>query len=406
MANPEAIQSTEKANEQQTDNIEISELKNLIVSKNLEEINKELDNNREEEIKKLGKEELWSLKTAIKNIPGFDVNNNTELNNLYNCIVSICDAFDTDESNPESDNITFENIRDINFENLPDLDTCSIKKVFGLEKQDVVNFFNEQKARKDLTENQKKWLKLTYIWLTRRFFDTKYQENWWKNSVVILQYRFKDTIKIDWKFGIETFKALRSAFLEKAQWSDTNNLKVVSEWKYKGKYTSLETWDFVDKWMDNPTSKKEVSSYKKVLDALKDIKNQEIVYKRNENTTFNFTEKGCCLETSGNVINFEKRGSWLWYYTADNGDKKDDIRMYIKDDFIYIYSISKWPLKKLYYESWAEFDWESDEKGILTEWTMTYPNGTKFEWEFIFDEQIQKVKQWKRKKVDLGNFWD
>ena len=580
MANPEAIQSKEKANEQQTDNREISELKNLIDSKNLEKINKELNNNREEEINKLKKEELWSLKTAIENISGFDVNNKTELNNLYNCIVSICKAVDTDESNPESDNITFENIRDINFENLPDLDTNSITKVFGLEKQNVVKFFNKQKARTDLTENQKTWLRLTYIWLTKRFTDQNDNTNRWKEYIIMLQQYMRDNnekIVMDWKFGKQTFNALCSAFWEKTQWSDTNNsqksketndttpwevmfgnkkltiqcekesgknfveinwkryyeytaninwlwydsetntdgvkytyvwdyvdgkcewhwiyilasgekyewkrkndkaewqwtltrasgekyewerkngnmewqwtrtwanwrsvkwtfanglttptkfiensnnydvvlegnlLKIVSPWEYEGRYIDLNTWEFIDEQIDNQAAGKEIKNYDDLLSKLKDMSKleniwtEEIVYKPNENTTFHFTKKGCRLQTSGKEINFKKRGTWLWYYTADNGD----IGMYMKNNFIYIYSISKWPIKKLYYPSWAEFTWKSDSKrdsrGILEEWIMTYPNRPTFEWSFKYDETTHKVKPDKSFNVDFNtNFW-
>jgi hypothetical protein len=206
-------------------------------------------------------------------------------------------------------------------------------------------------------------------------------------------------------------------------------LKVVSEWKYEGKYISVETWEFVDTpstnhdsdqdndQADNPkdnninnqSAEKKTSSYTDLLNELKDIWNKEIVYKPNENTTFNFTEKGCRLETSGKVINFKKRGSWLWYYTADIGDRKGDAYMYMRDKFIYIYRVSLRPIKKLYYPSWAEFEWKCDERGILEEWIMTNSDGTPFEWSFIFNEKTQTVKQWEPHKVNienLGRFWD
>jgi hypothetical protein len=58
------------------------------------------------------------------------------------------------------------------FDNLPNLDANSIKKVFSnLDKQDIVNFFNEQKVKTNLTEPQKAQLVLLYEGLTKRFVD-------------------------------------------------------------------------------------------------------------------------------------------------------------------------------------------------------------------------------------------
>ena len=475
----------------------------------------------------------------------------------------------------------FENEVDQEFKNLPNLDTSSIKKVFsGLKKEDIVKFFNEQKAREDLTERQKSWLTLTYKGLTKRFTDPNDNTNRWKKSITVLQQYMNDKndkIVIDWKFGKQTFNELCSAFWEKTQWSDTNNsqksketddttpwevmfgnekltiqhekesgknfveinwkryyeytaninwlwydsetntdgvkytyvwdyvdgkcewhwiyilasgekyewkrkndkaewqwtltrasgekyewerkngnmewqwtrtwanwrsvkwtfanglttptkfiensnnydvvlegnlLKIVSPWEYEGRYIDLNTWEFIDEQIDNQAAGKEIKNYDDLLSKLKDMSKleniwtEEIVYKPNENTTFHFTKKGCRLQTSDKEINFKKRGTWLWYYTADNGD----IGMYMKNNFIYIYSISKWPIKKLYYPSWAEFTWKSDSKsdsrGILEEWIMTYPNRPTFEWSFKYDETTHKVKPDKSFNVDFNtNFW-
>lgn len=106
---------------------------------------------------------------------------------------------------------------EMTFEHLPVLDTNSIKKVFSnLNKQDIVNFFNEQKARTDLTGAQKTQLVLLYEGLTKRFVDPNNNNiNLWKQKIETLQDYLKENDKnlvTDWKFGINTFNALRNSF--------------------------------------------------------------------------------------------------------------------------------------------------------------------------------------------------
>ena len=136
----------------------------LTVQTQQEKISKAID-----DIKKISqKENINELdKNFLDNLyPGtakklLDIINNLELDDdeLPRGLKDLKDALEPISSQQEN----FEREVDQEFRNLPNLDTNSIKKVFSdLDKNEIVNFFNEQKARGDLTHEQKLRLNLTY----------------------------------------------------------------------------------------------------------------------------------------------------------------------------------------------------------------------------------------------------
>jgi hypothetical protein len=206
---------------------------------------------------------------------------------------------------------------------------------------------------------------------------------------------------------------------------DNGLLKVVSEWKYEGKYISVETWEFVDtpstnhdsdqdndqadnpkdNNVDNHASKQreQFKKYQKLNEEIQKLRNGgSYEYKINDDIIFTFTKEKCILNDSGKEITFYNTSKkWFRYRIKPNK------YITIKPNFIDIYDISK-NMNKLYYQdgSWRKkFEWYTDKYWNPKEWIMTYNNGSKFEWNFIV---WGTLKEWERHNVSFkeDDFWN
>ena len=277
------------------------------------------------------------------------------------------------------------------FENLPDLDTNSIKKVFSnLDKQDIVKFFNEQKARTDLTEQQKFWLTLAYKWLTKRFIDPNDNTNRWKESITVLQQYMKDnneSIVIDWKFGKQTFDELKRKF-----WINTNKTSIwkdISPANKEIKNSSIETKKVGT-----------VNNLTELVNNLNNIWNDTINYIHPQtNVKFSFNKEWCTMRnTKWEQISFTK--NWEQYINSEQWPSKNLI---VKETSISIIDANnKW---KKYYNNWNYFEWNFNENSTNpSKWTMKYPNWEIFEWKFQIKDNIVQKDDWKLTYKDGSSF--
>ena len=114
---PEIQQQTEQEIQANEGIKNVNELKSLIDSKNASEINQQLNASFLENLKSwLHPDTAMELKTAIEDISGYNTQN-SELNNVYEYVVDICNAFNTE--NEQEHNIDKKiNITDILDENI------------------------------------------------------------------------------------------------------------------------------------------------------------------------------------------------------------------------------------------------------------------------------------------------
>jgi len=240
-----------------------------------------------------------------------------------------------------------------------------------------------------------------YNWQWTKTWDDWYKYEWeWKNNKIEWKgtYTLANWNKLEWEFTNRDFKS-KSIFIITLQqdWSKIQatylnwEFKVISEWKYKGMFINPETWKFIDK----DSSNIQVNSHEELIQKLKDIKDNTIEYQFDGKTTFAFTKNGCHFECDGNTIDFDK--SWSYY-------KSGDYIMYIRDNKICMYKIACKD-KKIFYNTWNKFEWETDEYRNPERWTMTYKDWSTFEWSFVIRDN--KLRKWEPHKVDFDDkFWD
>ena len=288
---------------------------------------------------------------------------------------------------------------------------------------------NGNKYKWNWKNNEKEW-----NWTYTDFDWNKYEWEWKEGHAEWEWIRtWANWKSVEWifakedniMFGLKTPTKFIDDSVEYNVVRDNGLLKVVSEWKYEGKYISLKTWKFVDtpstnhdsdqdndkadnpkdNNVDNHASKQreQFQKYKKLNEEIQKLRNGESYeYKINDDIIFTFTKEKCILNDSGKEITFNNRSKkWFSYRIEPNK------YITIKPNFIDIYDISK-GMNKLYYQdgSWRKkFEWYTDNYWNPKEWIMTYNNGSKFEWNFIVWDTL---KEWERHNVSFkeDDFWD
>ena len=236
----------------------------------------------------------------------WEYNSKENTNILTDWTKKIIEELNKQQNTPEWWNWNQET--EMTFENLPVLDTNSIKKVFSnLNKQDIVKFFNEQKARTDLTGPQKTQLLLLYKGLTERFVNEDDNVNRWKENIKTLQHHLKENdanLAIDWKFGIQTFNTLLKTF-----------------WKEPIKIDTSENYTTIDQWIKTNLT----------LFSSKTINNQQI-------DDIKMRSK---LRLNSDIVLYEREGySWCYY-------KQENEIIYIPTPpLYYTQKLSKFPTNK------------------------------------------------------------
>lgn len=258
----------------------------------------------------------------------------------------------------------FEKEVDQEFRNLPDLDTNSIKVFSDLDKNKIVNFFNEQKAREDLTHEQKYWLTLAYEWLTKRFIDSNDGINRWKESITVLQQYMKDNDKrivIDWKFGKQTFDAMKRYLSGETATVNSNDTNETSD-------------------INNNSSEVMFGDERLLIKEEDGRKFVEI----NWNRYYEYENGMNWLWYRNGINNNSQKWTYIWDYVDGNEEWNWTITRDNEEKYEWNWKNGKREWKGTYTRaSGAKHEWNWENNKMEWEGTYTLANNRgKYEWEF------------------------
>lgn len=282
----------------------------------------------------------------------------------------------------------------------------SILKFFSQKyiiKDNLIDFFDEVKAKDNLTEDQKKLLHLMHKWLT-----TEREEkdgNTAYDAVKELQSKlWFQNDEVDWKFGITTFNKLKEIFWMAIKHNEGRKQNEVKN----------NTIDEVKKNINT-------DNYSTVLEIINGwIWERQITFEYNSNISFLINKNICTLKNNWKTYllkktnvdrKFQLNNNYLeflptWIYITITEKNKNNVYVYKPnwDTFHGTLKSNEYWKWKLYYKWWGSFEW-TFENWKEKCWIRKNNRWTRLEYNGKTNYYLDISKSWEITYSQRFNIW-